>query len=576
MIQIQYDLEIPMRDGVILRANMYRPNEEGSYPAVLMRLPYDKNKFEAYWQVLNPLPLVRAGYCVLIQDCRGTGASDGQMDFDKECQGKDGYDTVEWIAAQPWCTGDVGMYGLSYFGFTQLLAAQEQPPHLRTICPWQQSGFPKYSGGFTTGAIHLLWLLQRVQDRLHGTRHGLPEKRAAELRALVDGYISDYGRYMCYLPLAENPAADIPEFPQLQDYVRRIREYDDPACPAREGRPIDFSKIEIPCFFLGGWYDDTSKNGPIDNWLALKAESKSAKSLLVMGPWNHGEKLPETVGVRNFTGNSALPCGRTVPDLLIHWFDIHLKHVRDDLPEITYFEMGSNRWHTAKNWPPRNTSRHICYLHSSGDAADCGGWLNCDAPEHDEAADHFLYDPLHPAPSRVPGISAECQDQQPLEAREDVLVYTSEPLSFSLAVTGTVSAELFVSSSCPDTDFMCRLTEVLPDGSSVNITEGAVRVSYNNTYKRNLLKPGEIRRVIVHMGNVCNQFAVGNRIRLDITSSSFPKYDRNQNTAMRIGASAETAIAENAVHHSTIHASNLRLTIFNQPETMNSKGYDNT
>ncbi len=567
-IRIDYDVQIPMRDGVLLRANVFGPADDAPYPALLVRFPYVKNAYEHEWGKLNPLYFARAGYRVVLQDCRGTGNSDGDMDFDRLCQGADGYDTVEWLAAQPWCDGNVGMYGLSFFGFTQLLTAETRPPHLKTICPWQQSGLPRYYGGFTTGSLHLMWLLQRVQHRLQNGRSGFDKEEAAQLLNQVQGYLDDFAGCLMYAPEAENPAAFIPGLPVLEDYARRLREYDDPNGPIREGRPIAFENIDIPCFFLGGWYDETSKNGPIENWQAIAQTPMGAQKLkhckMVMGPWNHGDKMPDTVGERSFGANAGLPYGHSIPDMLLRWFDYHLKGldngVQDEAP-VALFTMGTNEWRYEHSWPLPDTKLSY-YLHSDGAAASSltSGRLDRHVPDN-EPDDLFLADPNKFVPFRAAGISAECQNQISLEARPDVLTYTSEVLDTDLNVTGEVTAELYISSSCPDTDFVCKLTEVYPDGRSLNITDGAVRASYNNTYTRRLLEQGETRKLLVYMGNTCNVFKKGNRIRLDIAGSGFPKYDRNHNVAARIGTSAQTQVAENHVYHDAVRASKLVLPI---------------
>lgn len=543
-ITVWYDVDVPMRDGVILRCNVYGPDDQKAYPAILLRFPYLKDSFEYSWGRLNPLPLAKAGYRVVIQDCRGTGKSQGEMDFDGPCQERDGYDTIEWLARQSWCDGNVGMYGLSYFGFTQLLAGQAQPPHLKAICPWQQTGLYKYSGGFTTGSLHLMWLLQRARDRLYSRECTLEESVRQETLKQVEYYLSHFGEVVSYVPEGENPAAKIESLPFLRDYLRRIAECDDPACPAREGRPIDFSKIKIPCFFLGGWYDETSKNGPIENWQALAAqpdgEALLSKCRMIMGPWNHGEIMPESVGWRAFGSASAYPMGKSISEHLISWFDHYLKGIDNGLekePPITLFYMGKNEWRQSQTWPVRNTFTQKLYLSSTGRAAQepLDGRLT---GVSGKGTDSYLSDPAHPVPSRAPGISSECQDQRPIEQRPDVAVYTSDILTEDLTVVGAVSAVLHVCSSCPDTDVVCKLTEVYPDGRSLNITDGAVRVSYGNTWDRTLLQPDEVRRVEVRMGNTCNVFAKGNRIRLLIAGSAFPKWDLNHHVADRIGSTA--------------------------------------
>lgn len=568
-ITVWYDVETPMRDGVVLRANVYGPADDRPYPAILLRFPYLKDSFEYKWGRLNPLPLARAGYRVVVQDCRGTGASQGEMDFDGPCQARDGYDTVEWIAAQPWCDGGVGMYGLSYYGFTQLLTAEAQPPHLKAICPWQQTGLYKYSGGFTTGSLHLMWLLERARDRLYSPEAAWSEDQREMLCRTVEGYLGKFGQVVAYVPEGENPAAKIEGLPFLEDYLRRIREYDDPACPAREGRPIDFSKFQVPCFFLGGWYDDTSKNGPLENWIALgrteAGRKLREKSRLLMGPWNHGEAMPDTVGWRSFGAQAGYPMGRSITEQLLRFFNWHLKGLDDGIsqePPVTLFFMGENRWEQAPAWPLPDTVTKALYLSSSGHAAtkaEDGRLLT--QPETEPGQDTYISDPANPVPARAPGISSECQDQSPIEARADVAVYTSEPLTAPLAAAGPVKAVLYVSSSCPDTDFACKLTEVFPDGRSLNITDGAVRVSYGNTWERKLLTPGEIRPVEVLLGNTLNVFQPGSRIRLTVAGSMFPKFDRNHHLADRIGTSADMVPAEDTIHHGGAYLSRLELQV---------------
>lgn len=564
-ITVRYDVEIPMRDGILLRCNIYGPDDGKAYPAILLRFPYLKDSFESNWGKLNPMPLARAGYHVVVQDCRGTGNSQGEMDFDGECQRNDGYDTVEWIASQKWCDGSVGMYGLSYYGFTQLLAAEAQPPHLRAICPWQQSGFPKYSGGFTTGSLHLMWLLERLRDRLYSRECTWEEKEKQLLIEQTENYLSHFGEVVSYVPQNENPAAKIGNLPLLADYLRRIREYDDPACPAREGRPIDFSKIRIPCFFLGGWYDDTSKNGPIENWNAI-AKTEGGKDFLkncrmIMGPWNHGERMAQSVGVRDFGARASYPMGKSIEEHLIRWFDWHLKGIDDGISSespVTLFYMGKNEWHSADSWPVEDAGQLTLHLSGGVDGSLKTGRLTSEMGEGSTA---YRSDPENPVPARAPGISAECQEQAEIERRNDVAVYTSEILQEEVTVLGAPKAVLYVSSDCPDTDVVCKLTEVYPDGRSVNITDGAVRVSYNNSLTRKLLTPGEVRCVEVKLGNTCNVFGKGSRIRLLLSGSGFPKYDLNQRTKDRIGSSPEMRTSEDIIYHDSGHPSRLELPV---------------
>ena len=568
-IRIRDDLEIPMRDGVILRANVYEPDDDAARPVVLLRFPYLKESFESRWGRLNPLPMARAGYRVVIQDIRGTGNSDGEMDFDGPCQKADGYDTVEWVAAQSWCDGNVGMYGLSYYGFTQLLAAETRPPHLKAIAPWMQTGLYKYWGGFTTGSLHLMWLLERCRDRLYSPRCTMPQPQRSRALEQVERYLGQFPTVVSYTPEGDNPAAKIPELPLLEDYLRRIAACDDPATMAREGRPIDFDQIDIPCFFLGGWYDDTSKNGPIENWGAIVGGRDGSRRIrncsMVMGPWNHGEAMPDGVGVRSFGSGAGYPLGQSVSDRLIRFFDRYLKgedngYDRED--SVVYFCMGENRWHSAPCWPLPGSGEKRMYLSGDGHSADRGSGVLTEAPER-TGADVLPSDPEHPVPARMPGINSECQEQSPAESRPDVAVYTSAPLEHDLVVAGEVRAEVYVSSDCPDTDLVCKLTEVLPDGRSINLTDGAVRVSYNNSWTRRFLEPGEIRKVEIRMGNTCNLFRKGSRIRLDISGSAFPKYDRNHQVAAQVGSTSRWQTARDMLYFGAETPSCLILTVQN-------------
>ncbi|MDD6679441.1 MAG: CocE/NonD family hydrolase [Firmicutes bacterium] len=569
-ITLTHDFEIPMRDGVVLRCDIYGPNDDAAYPVILLRFPYLKDSFPYQWGRLNPIPLAQAGYRVVVQDCRGTGHSQGKPDFDGEIQRTDGYDTIEFLAAQPWCDGNVGMYGLSYYGFTQLLAAEARPPHLKAIAPWQQSGLPKYSGGFTTGSLHLMWLLERARDRLYSPECTIPEPDRSRIRSQVEQYLGRFGEVVSFVPEGDNPAAKIEGLPFLRDYLRRVVECDDPEGPKREGRPIDFSKIDIPCFFLGGWYDETSKNGPIENWTAMASLPDGARRLrgckMIMGPWNHGERIPDSVGWRSFGRQAVYPMGMDLTEHLIRFFDCHLKGVDNGLlqePPVTYFSMGTNTWHQAQTWPIPGTQPLRLYLSGTGSAAAASDGSLAPQPGAD-GSESYDSDPTHPIPARVPGISAECQDQRLLESRPDVAVFTSDVLTGDLNVTGEIRAELYVSSDCPDTDVICKLTEVFPDGRSLNITDGAVRASYNNTYCRELLSPGEVRKLQVRMGNTGNVFRKGSRIRLLVMGSAFPKYDRNHHVSARVGTSAEMVVSHDTLFCGTSHPSFLELPVLPQ------------
>lgn len=566
-LRIDINEDIPMRDGVILRADIYRPDDEEQHPALLIRTPYVKNEFSSRWGEFSPIPLAKAGYAVVWQDTRGTGDSEGEYNFYFD-QGNDGYDTVEWIAGQSWCNGKVGGYGHSYYAYCQLTMAAKRPPHLVCTAPFMQSCRPKYSGGFLPNALHADWLSQQAWRYLERIED--PEWRKECEQVLIEN-TKDMRKQFMFIPEIDMPAMKITKhFPFMEEYRIKVEKFDDPSGPAVEGRPIDLSKVTTPMLLYAGLYDTSSKNGPFENFMTLTKDNPNEtvrkETRLVAGPWNHSTRFDANQGELGFGNASAIALH--INDHLRRYFDYHLKGIDDgirDSAPVRIYVLGKNQWREAFEYPLPETRYTKYYLHSGGHANTLhgDGMLSTAMPKETETADTFRYDPEHPAPDRVPGGCAGCiQDWSSVEEkREDMLVYSSEILKEEVEAIGMFRVELEVSSDCPDTDFFCRLTDVYPNGKSLNITEGAVRVSYNNTYERHLLKPGEIRRVTVDMGNSSICFLPGHRIRLEVTSSCFPMIDRNHNTGNRIGTDSELRIAENTVYHDLVKSSCLILPV---------------
>ena len=565
-LRIDVDVEIPMRDGVILRADIYRPDDGEKHPALLVRTPYKKNRLVTRWGELSPIRLAKAGYAVVWQDTRGTGTSDGEYTFFFD-QGDDGYDSCEWVAQQPWCNGKVGGYGHSYFAYTQLAMASKKPPHLVCIAPFMQSAQPKYSGGFLPNALHAEWLVQQANRYLERIRD--PERKKECEQALAKNTADLRAQYK-FIPEIDMPAMQLTEyFPYMEEYRIKVAGYDDPSVPKVEGRPIDLTEVTTPALMYAGLYDTSSKNGPFENFITLttlnKNEAVRRGTRLVVGPWNHGMRFLPNQGAQGF-GN-ADGDRLDINDHLRRFFDYHLKGIDEGIGSsapVRIYVLGKNEWRDENEYPLARTRYTNYYLHSGGAANTLGGdgFLGLDAPG-EEPGDKFAYDPGDPVPDRVPGgCAGGIQDWRPVEeSRSDVLVYTTSVLEEGVEAIGPFRAELEISSDCPDTDFVCRLTDVYPDGRSLNITEGAVRASYNNTYQRTLLQPGEVRKVTVEMGNSSVYFAPGHRIRLEVTSSCFPMLDRNHNTGNRVGTDTELRVATNTVHHCSTHPSRLILPV---------------
>lgn len=565
-ILIEKDVEIPMRDGVILRADIYRPSDEKKHPALVLRSPYEKETLDRRWGQLSPIGFAKAGYCVVYQDVRGTGMSDGDVNFFIN-QGPDGYDTIEWAAVQPWCDGKVGTFGHSFYAYTQLTAAVEQPPHLKCICPFMQGCKPKYSGGFLPNALHADWLLQQAERYLNRMED---PKRRAEAEAKLKEHTQNMNEQFRYVPEIDMPAMQLyPWFPYMEEYRTKVAGFDDPKVPLVEGRPIDLTHITTPALMYCGLYDTSSKNGPIENFVTLTKENPNENvrrgTRLVIGPWNHSCIFSNQQGELSFPGADGE--NMQIQSHIIRFMDYWLKGEKTGVEEeapIRLYVMGKNQWREEQEWPLARTVYTDFYLGSKEGANTLhgDGTLSLTLPEAGAPMDSFVYDPENPAPSRAPGgCAGPIQDFRTVEERPDVLVYSTPVLEEGIEVVGLVQAELSISSSAPDTDFFCRLIDVHPNGKALNVTEGIVRARYNNTFTENLLKPGEIRKLTVDMGNTSIYFGKGHRIRLEITSSCFPMFDRNHNTGNRPGTDRELAIATNQVHHSLEAVSKLVLPV---------------
>ena len=553
---------IPMRDGVQLACDIYRPENAGKLPAVLMRLPYLKETFANEWLYSDYEALVNRGYNVVIQDVRGTCHSEGVLLSSGGNESEDGYDTIEWIAKQDWCDGNVGMYGLSYFGYTQMAAAETAPPHLKAICPFQNSAIHPLSvtKAITLNVFHLGWLYARVLDALP-KRTDINEEQKEQIREQIGYYQAHWAEMMGQLPLCDTPAARIENVPLLQDFTDLVKGVADPAYWKRSHRPVEFERFRVPMFHLTGWFD-AARDDTIDNYQKMKSDCEPAvtqASRLVIGPWQHGGWLASAFDGYDF-GKENTGAARGIQEEMYDWFDRWLKgEEKEAPPRVTYYTIHKNSWSTAADWPPPTAVSRKLYIHS-GEGNACG-LLNGQVPATGEGQQTYIYDPAAPYPSSFTDQKGHSilADSACLGDRSDTLVYYGETLSQPLEITGCVHFCLYAKTTAEDTDFVCRLSDCDGEGSAFPIVHGIVRARYRHGIQADPITPGEIYEYDIDMGNISYEAAAGHRLRLEITSSSYPEYDRNLNTLDPIGCGTQIKTARQTILHDKEHPSCLIL-----------------
>jgi putative CocE/NonD family hydrolase len=576
-IRVEFDLPAPLRDGTVLRANVFRPAAPGSYPVALARTPYGKD-FMSASPVLDAVRLARAGYIVVIQDVRGRFASGGEWKALAHEQ-EDGYDSVEWAARLPDANGRIGMFGASYFGFTQWAAALAQPPSLKALVPFVTWADVRDGVFWRGGALELgtlaNWQLSAIGFDVLLRRHASapPAERARVIAALVqeidrlrtEGYWS--------LPLAEfGPTRRLQLAPELDELVAQpySREHARPYSVAAA-----YDRVQVPAYNVGGWYD-LFLQGTLQNFAALRANGSTLaarQARLLVGPWSH-VNYGSVIGQQDCGYAAQLAFMNLETDLTgltQRWFDYWLKGVENGVtrePPVRLFIMGENVWRDEQEWPLARARYARFYLHSNGRAnSRRGDGALSTEPPGDEPADHYRYDPADPVPTlggailMHPLYGPGAQDQAPVEERPDVLVYTTAPLDRDVEVTGPVEVKLWAASDAPDTDFVARLVDVFPDGTALNLTDGIIRARYRNGDEPELLEPGQVYEYTLDLWATANVFKAGHRIRLQVTSSCFPRWDRNPNTGAPFGLSAELRPAHQTVYHDAAHPSHVVLPI---------------
>lgn len=574
-VRAEFDVPATMRDGVILRANVFRPDDggEGRYPVLLMRLPYGKD-LPLGTSLLEPSQTARRGYIVVIQDVRGTFTSDGDFDPMRN-EAEDGADTVAWASTLPGSNGDVAMYGGSYMGFTQWAAAREAPTALKAMAPLITWADPN-EGVLTRGGVFELglegsWLLQRGLDVLVRRNRGNPAEIGRAFYQLAREY--DALRAAGY---AETPLTQFGPLTRLglnEPVEAGLAHREDLVYQNPARVTAAYSVAKMPMLHIGGWYD-IFLNGTIRNFNAMRAEGRDDQ-YLVIGPWSH-TSLSSNVGDLDFglgAGVALVDLQIDLASLHLAFFDRYLKSATNifaQWPRIKYFMMGANVWRSSDVWPPETMQPQNWYLHSNGQANTAvGDGLLSPEPPATEPADSFTYDPENPVPTiggatlMHPSFRTGAIDQQPIERRVDVLVFTSAPLEKPLALAGPVTATLFVATDGPDTDFVARLVDVYPDGSAMNLTDGVARLRYRNGFTTPVgpAEPGQIYELTIDLWATAITFLTGHRIRLDVTSSNFPRWERNPNTGEDPARATSWRVARQTVLHDDQHRSYVALPV---------------
>lgn len=558
--RVTCDVQTSMRDGTILRSDVYMPSGKGPFPTLVTRTPY--NKLQS-----NMVPiyqgLVDSGYAVVAQDIRGRWASEGEFHpmFNRDCKdGQDGYDTIEWAANQPWSNSRVGTFGYSYASWTQWAHARMKPPHLVTMFT---GGFAPRSTDWMLGGVfrpgrQLQWTLgsmapdtQRFLDSPQGPT-SVEEYSHLETHVYRE-------KWLWYLPYGDLPLEAIGGLrDRFRDWLAHINE---------DVFNIDgsYEQIDIPVHHRTGWYDRLSRT--VDLFLGMREKGRTERARnsqrLIVGPWTHTNDLTRKTGDIDFGPEAEVDYF----SLIVPWFDYWLKGVQNgvmDTAPVRLFVMGANKWRDEEEWPLSRARATDFYLGSGGRAnTPMGDGALSLEPQSDGTSDSYTYDPRDPVMSLFAYSGHdEPHDNRVLDRRRDVLVYQTGPLERPIEVTGVPVLKLYASSTATDTDFIARLIDVHPDGYAQNLCYGVVRARYREGLDQStLMTPGEVYRFVIELLPTSNLFKPGHRIRLDISSSDFPNFDRNHNTGQEDWAHPELRPAQQTIFHDASHPSRLTLPI---------------
>lgn len=546
-----------MRDGVVLRADILLPADSGRFPTLVYRTPYSKEPALREYKTFEKA--VARGYAVVVQDVRGRYASDGEFNAYWN-EGRDGYDTIEWAAKQPWSDGNVGTFGLSYPGAVQWLAAVENPPHLKAMVPAMTFSTPRnfiYSGGVFDGSW-LDWIWFNIAPDLH-RRKELPGPRTRKEAATA--WEKEHQRLQEFLPLR-----DLPDLKDISPFYYEWLSHPaaDPWWDWAELRN-KYHRVHAAVLNLSGWYDEAyGPDGATTNFnglLPARRTEKDARTRTVIGPWTHGGQEESRSGEREFGPSAAID----YDELILRWMDHYVRGINngaDRDSRVRIFVMGKNVWRDEDAWPLTRARSESFYLVSKS-ASDRTGSLVPSIATDFYTDSTFLSDPTKPLTDPYSAYGAH--DYRSLAGRSDTLVFDTEPLSTDLEVTGPIRAEIYVSAPCRDLDLWVRLLDVAPDGTAFNLMSpglDVLRASYRNeSLQPEYLEPGKIARLSLDRLLTSNVFLAGHRIRVQLSGAFFPHFSRNLQTGASEATTKETIPCQIRVLHDKEHPSRVILPV---------------
>ena len=552
-VDVQTNVRVKTRDGVSLVADIYRPKIEGRLPVLLTRTPYNRKDPE------TGMYLASRGYVVILQDTRGRFDSEGEF-YPFRNEADDGYDTIEWAASLPYADGRVGMFGGSYVGATQMLAASSNPPHLVGIFPYV-TAMEYYEGWTYEGGALMQWFASSWTSGL--TEDTVRRKTAALNRS---------SQWVEQLPADDYRLFNAPTATEVAPYFRDWVEHETDDDYWRKIRVSDFyNKMNVKALHAGGWHDIFS-GGSIRNFMRLQKEAPTREARdgqrLLMGPWAHAATSPEgKIGDVTFGSQAVLDMNATI----VKWYDFAIKGQQNEFATaapVKIFVMGDNVWRAEKEFPLARTSYTKYYLHASKGAQSVSGdGLLSTASPQTERADTYDYDPASPV--RTIGGRLCCGglppgpfDQSPNESRSDVLVYSTPPLDRDVEVTGFITVDLYAATSAADTDFTAMIVDVDAKGYARYLGDGVIRARFRNSREKpEPIEPGKIYKYAIDLWATSNVFKAGHRIRVYVSSSNFPRFNRNLNTGEKTFGGTRMVKARQTIYHDIEHPSAIVLPV---------------
>jgi putative CocE/NonD family hydrolase len=560
--KVDINVMVPMRDRVKLATDIYRPKSGGRFPAILVRLPYGKT--EAYCEMpAFGWYFAKRGYVFVAQDVRGKYDSEGvfgphELYFNES---DDGYMTQEWVSNQPWSNGKIGTLGDSYYAYAQWASAPLRNPHLKTMVTVVMATDQYGEETYIDGAFHLYsnlgWLYQ------------MWETKTVLFPDIRPDLVPINWRHLPLITADEASGRVIPFYKEIIEHPNRDSYW--------KGKSNDypFEHVAVPVLHISGWYD-LYVRGQLKDYVAMTKRAATPEARrnqkLVVGAWHHEIPRFGSPEEREFGPGKDIDFGPNahvdIMALCLRWFDYWLKGIDNgimDEPPIRIFVMGENVWRYENEWPPTTTRYTKYYFHSNGRANSMygDGILNTKAPDNQEPPDTYVYDPDDPVPSAAEDLwylLNTVKDQRIIEKRDDVLVYATPPLTEAVEVTGPLSVKLYATSTTRDTDFTAKLVDVHPHGYAQYIQEGIIRARYRESRENpTLIKPGKIYEYTLDLWATSNLFRTRHKIRVEISSSNFPRFDRNPNTGHKFGMDAKTMKATQTIYHNRRHPSHILL-----------------